>query len=411
MRKLLGNRDGNVGVAFALALPVLLGVTGLAVDSASFHNQRVQMQSVADSTALAVAKELHLYRKNLGELKAAGEARAASMLAEAGLAQNPHSIGVSVDDEQNLIDIELAAVAYRIPAARDLGRKSDHRVLAGRCIRAGQALRARLAHHGFQTRSRRTARPCSPRRNAPFSRLRIRAGSNVADDSRIVSTLICSSGGASGGGSSYEPAPETDCPALPDPLASRPLPALSGCTFTDLVIDASQELPGNAVFCGGLRIENGATVTLSPGIYVISGGKLEVKDTSKLIGDYVSFYFQDDAAIFTFEKDTTIDLGAPKDGELAGMLFIENPLSTDGRIFTIRSEHAQRLLGTIYLPGGKLEIDSNANVADQSAYTVIVANQIQVRGANLVVNSDYGGTDVPVPDGIGPNSTMVGLMK
>ena len=165
------------------------------------------------------------------------------------------------------------------------------------------------------------------------------------------------------------------------------------------------------MFCGGLKIEKGAVVTLSPGIYVISGGKLEVKDTSKLIGDYVSFYFQDDAAVFTFEKDTTIDLGAPKDGELAGMLFFENPLSADGRNFTIKSEHAQRLLGTIYLPGGKLEIDSKADVAAQSAYTVIVANQIQVKGANLVVNSDYGGTDVPVPDGIGPNSTMVGLMK
>ena len=184
------------------------------------------------------------------------------------------------------------------------------------------------------------------------------------DDSRIVSTLICSSGGANGGGSSYEPAPETDCPALADPLTSRPAPALSGCTFTDLVISTSQQLPGNAVFCGGLKIEKGAIVTLSPGIYVISGGKLEVKDTSKLIGDYVSFYFQDDAAVFTFDKDTTIDLSAPKDGELAGMLFFENPLATDGRIFTIRSEHAQRLLGTIYLPGGKLEIDSKANVAD-----------------------------------------------
>ena len=194
-------------------------------------------------------------------------------------------------------------------------------------------------------------------------------------------------------------------------MASRPAPALSGCTFNDLVIEHEPAAPGQRGVLRRAEDRKGAVVTLSPGIYVISGGKLEVKDTSKLIGDYVSFYFQDDAAVFTFEKDTTIDLGAPKDGELAGMLFFENPLATDGRTFTIRSEHAQRLLGTIYLPGGKLEIDSKANVAEQSAYTVIVANQIRVKGANLVVNADYGGTDVPVPDGIGPNSTMVGLMK
>ena len=97
MRKLLGNRDGNVGVAFALALPVLLGVTGLAVDSASFYNQRVRMQSVADSTALAVAKELHLYRKNLGELKAARRsARSFDARRGSGSRKTRTSIGVSV---------------------------------------------------------------------------------------------------------------------------------------------------------------------------------------------------------------------------------------------------------------------------------------------------------------------------
>ena len=64
-RALLGDQGGNVAVAFALVLPVLVGATGLAVDSASFYNQQARMQSVADSTALAVANELHLYRKNL----------------------------------------------------------------------------------------------------------------------------------------------------------------------------------------------------------------------------------------------------------------------------------------------------------------------------------------------------------
>ena len=95
MRKksVLRSRDGNVAVLFALAAPILIGATGLAIDSATFYNQHAHMQSVADSTALAVAKELHLYRKNLGELKAVGEARAASLLAEVGLSENPHTIG------------------------------------------------------------------------------------------------------------------------------------------------------------------------------------------------------------------------------------------------------------------------------------------------------------------------------
>jgi hypothetical protein len=236
-------------------------------------------------------------------------------------------------------------------------------------------------------------------------------GLNVASDSRIVSTVICSAGGVKGDNGSFEPAPETDCAPLDDPLSSRPAPALSGCTYDDLVISESQTLSGDAVFCGGLKIEKSAEVTLSPGIYVISGGKLEVKDTAKLIGEYVSFYFEDDAATFVFEKDTTIDLGAPKEGPMAGILIYENPLSAKDRAFTIKSENAERLLGTIYLANGKLKIDAKGDVADQSAYTVIVAKQLEVKGANLVVNADYGGTDVPVPDGVGPNSSMVALSR
>ena len=52
-----------------------------------------------------------------------------------------------------------------------------------------------------------------------------------------------------------------------------------------------------------------------------------------------------------------------------------------------------------------------AQVADLSAYTVIVTRQLDVASANLVVNSDYGGTDVPVPDGVGPNSRFVRVGK
>jgi hypothetical protein len=42
-------------------------------------------------------------------------------------------------------------------------------------------------------------------------------------------------------------------------------------------------------------------------------------------------------------------------------------------------------------------------VADQSAYTVVVARQIRMEaGPDLVLNTNYGGTDIPVPDGVGP---------
>jgi hypothetical protein len=221
--------------------------------------------------------------------------------------------------------------------------------------------------------------------------------------------VICTSGGYSGSG--YEPAPTTDCPQLDDPLAERQPPSFSGCDYLDRKINGGKVSISPGVYCGGLTIQASAQVTAEPGIYVMTLGKLEVKGTATLKGDYVSFVFHDNTAVMLFDSDTTIDLSAPKDGPMAGILLYENRSNVLGRDFVIKSRNAHRLLGTIYLPRGRLKVDAKAKVADLSAYTVIVARQMEVKEANLVVNSDYGGTDVPVPDGVGPNSRFVRVGK
>jgi hypothetical protein len=56
-------------------------------------------------------------------------------------------------------------------------------------------------------------------------------------------------------------------------------------------------------------------------------------------------------------------------------------------------------------------VETAGNVAEESAFTVIVADRVDVKSAQLVINADYAGTDVPVPDGLGPSSTMVTLER
>ena len=52
---------------------------------------------------------------------------------------------------------------------------------------------------------------------------------------------------------------------------------------------------------------------------------------------------------------------------------------------------------------GLLVTGGDNKVADQSAWTVIVAKSIEMHGGpNLVVNANYGGSPVPVPKGVGP---------
>jgi hypothetical protein len=404
----LHDAEGHVAFAFGLAAPFLIGAMGLAIDATSINHQYTRMQEAADSASLAIAKELHVYHDNLAELKAVGRARAETMLAEVDLAARPHQTDVEIDDDENLVKVSIAMTAESFLPAEIWG---DNPIRVSSFARAyGQSKLCVLGLDKSKSDAIKaegsatlTAPQCAVQSNSTDP-----AGLNVASGATIVSTVICSSGGVKADGT-LEPAPETDCPQLDDPLASRAPPAPSGCDYLDRRIESGAVTISPGHYCGGLKIEKTAAVTASPGVYVVSGGKLEVKDTATLVGEYVTFYFQDDAALLDFDKDTTIDLGAPKEGPTAGILFFENPAAAAGRDFKIRSENAGRLLGTIYLPKGNLEIDAKANVADASAYTVIVAKEIGIKDANLVVNADYGGTDVPVPEGLGPNSSMVKL--
>jgi hypothetical protein len=410
VRRFAACQAGNVVLLFGLCFPALLGLAAMSLDCVTVNREHSTVQNIGDSVALALANELHLYRKNLEELRSVGQAQAKLLVSKAHLTGRLTEISIKIDPDLNLVKVNLA-VEVRTFLPSSPFAKNPIRVLSqaqaygqGKlCVltlepNAGGALKG-------DKQAQLTAPDCSVQSNSVSPK-----GIQFASDSRITSTTICSSGGFDGGPSSFEPTPEVDCPALYDPLLSRLPPSSGGCTLTDFVADISTDFTPGTVFCGGLKIEKGAVVTLPPGIYVISGGKLEVKDTSVLQGDNVSFYFADNAATFQFDKDTTVDLSAPKDGPMAGILFYEDRNAKD-HDFVILSANARRLLGTIYLPNGKLKIDTQASVAAESAYTVIVAKKLEVHGANLVVNADYGGTDVPVPDGVGPNSRMVRLFE
>ena len=102
-----------------------------------------------------------------------------------------------------------------------------------------------------------------------------------------------------------------------------------------------------------------------------------------------------------------------QDGELAGLLLFQDAATAGaGTQFRIGSNDARVLLGTIYLPKAELHVDADQPVADQSAYTVIIAEKFRLyAGPNLVLNTDYADTEVPVPNGILNFNASVALVK
>ena len=103
---------------------------------------------------------------------------------------------------------------------------------------------------------------------------------------------------------------------------------------------------------------------------------------------------------FDFLSSVTIRLEAPKDGPLAGILIFGDREADDLREYKITSDNARVLLGAIYIPRGFLTIDPNNPLSEDSPWTAIVASRITLKkSSNLVLRTDHGLTDVPVPNG------------
>jgi hypothetical protein len=172
-------------------------------------------------------------------------------------------------------------------------------------------------------------------------------------------------------------------------------------------------------------------VRLSSGIFTIKDGPLTVDGGASISGTEVGIYLKGTAANLTFDADSTVSLSAPKNGPLTGILIFDDPSGASApakapksgrgakgrtirkappRQHQILSDNARNLLGTIYMPQGEIIIDATKPIADKSAYTVLVVKQLHLySGPNLILNTDYSASDVPVPMGVGPFGAKIFL--
>lgn len=417
LRAFWRQEGGGIALVFGLALPVLIGTAAGAVDYAELISRRAALQAVADGAALAAGQELTLAGVDDTRVVNVGKSVASSDVARnPKLANYSATINGQVVNRRTEVEVTIGQTVG-LMIGKVMGWPSaDVTVKAVARVSGSQ----KLCLVGLDPSSDATVRmdklaKLTATECAIYSDSKSPLGLSAKDQAVLTAQSICTAGGFTGRpGTNFSPTPITDCPSIPDPLSSRPAPVLAGggCDYVNTVINGQKRTITPGVYCGGLKIGNGAQVTASEGTYVIDGGALTVNGGATLQGEYVGFYFRGDLATVNFGYDTIISLSAPKMGDMSGILFFEDRAAPLLRSFGVSSDNARKLLGTIYLSRGLLSIDANKPVADQSAYTVIVARQVRLSaGPNLVLNTNYGGTDVPVPKGVGPLGPTVNLSK
>ena len=119
-----------------------------------------------------------------------------------------------------------------------------------------------------------------------------------------------------GGGVLVTPTPTTHVTPESDPLAYLAPPPVGACSQTNWkASNGSTKAITPGVFCGGITINGGSTVTMSPGTYILLGGGLDVSNGAKLSGAGVTFYVTSDAthsySPVNLAGGTTLQLSAP----------------------------------------------------------------------------------------------------
>ncbi|MEQ8823312.1 MAG: pilus assembly protein TadG-related protein [Filomicrobium sp.] len=402
-------QSGTVLLKFGLILPVLLSVFLSGMDYAWTLSHRSVIQEAADVAALAGAKELSLSDAKRENVQAVVQAMASRFIdanseslvkkkaskpkVSAIITDNPLEVRVTV--KQPVDALVGGAFGLQFPAievtsvARVVGQPNIC-VLA---LNPSENGAISLEHH-----ARVTGKNCAVYSNSSHT-LAIKSKNSA----NLTATFICSRGGRSGGPGNFNPMPMTDCPGFDDPLSGRVEPTASGCTEKNLVIDEGSRFLSPGTYCGGIHVTDGASVTLGTGTYIFSGGPFKVDDGGKVDGSSgVNLYFDSSSlSVLDIDYDSSLRLSARTTGGTAGLLIFTSRSQSQGVSHKLYSNDAPLLIGTIYIPNGELRIDASAPIAQDSAYTAIVANSMRLYGGpHLILNTDYDKTDVPVPAGI-----------
>jgi Flp pilus assembly protein TadG len=395
---------GTVGLAMALATPVLLLAVGVAVDTARMSHTQSSFQGLVDNAVLAAAQEFQLGTPTDTKMaQISHEFILASMTGTHVSGVTLKNVDAKIDKERSTLTIHASVEqqnyfgGFLNPPVTTFDIETRVQVLAGAklCV---LALEPSAGEAVMLTDSARIdANDCSVQANSKNSK-----AISVWNSAKVTAEVTCSVGGVASATGAIRPTAVTDCPAIVDPLASRlpPQDATGGCDYNWLKISAEKKRLSPGVYCGGIDIAEGADVKFDPGVYIIRGGVLQASNGSKMTGDDVGFYFSNDA-VFKFNTESIVALSGRETGDMNGLLFFADRNSAP-RIHQVNSRNANKLVGTIYMPNDTLQVATDASVADDSAYTAIIARRVMLnQSPKLVLQTNYSNSSVPVPEGVG----------
>jgi Putative Flp pilus-assembly TadE/G-like len=424
------NQAGQVLISTALAMVVLLGFAGLAVDMGVLRYQRRVQQNAADAAAIAGATAADF---QAGALNAAAANGFTDNTAGGLCGVPPTNLAVGS------VNVGVCAPPIAGPHAGQPGPPSQPGYVEV-YVSAGQptffmrilgvnvkTITARSVASNRSTGTNGAPYGCmyaigSP--GNPVQGMNVQGGATlsapscgIVDNGDYTSSgaIAASSFGVSGANNGGEgsvtcTSGASTCPSFNSPAAADPLagplanytPPCSPCSGgTDISITGGGNFSGVGVgYANGtytvipgtydaisIATTGGENVVFSAGSYVINGGGgLSVTGNPNISGGDVSFYFTGPATI-NITGTPTLNLTAPATGQYAGLLMWQDAADTANP--SLSANNGSQLNGILYFPSDQLTFAANPGL---SVGVVVAASVSAAGGANVKVN---GGASVP----------------
>jgi hypothetical protein len=402
MMKLGAQRRGNVCVLVAVLLPVLIGITAIAIDGGVLMDDRQRAQSAADASALAAAGQL-FYNWPAGQgLDPLGKAAAAaqSLATENGFPSIQLNVSPAVyAGGPNKGQVIPAGYAEAIIS---YGQKRYFSSLYGTTT---VAVQARAVARGLWKAGNNGILVLNPTDSGALTD--VGNGSlTVVGASLIVDSSASDGGTATGGGTIS--APEIDFsgtpgysggtwhgtinsgqPPTPDPLAYLPEPDPSGMTSYNKENMAGHQTdtiyPG--IYRGGISVSGQATLNMQPGIYYMDGGGFSFTGQGSLNAPGVMIVNapKSSSDIINVNGNGAVNLSPPTTGTYAGISLWQARSSTNN--IDVTGNGTSTMSGTFYTAHGTLNVSGNG-ATDVLGSQYISYNLKVNGGGNFSVNWD-----------------------
>lgn len=396
--RLAADRRGASAILVGLSFAVLLGFVGLGVDAGRFYLVRRTAQGAADSAAFSAAAA-----QLAGDPDLVGQAQAVA--ASDGFPNGANGVQVSLNTPPTRGGYAGAPNAVEVIISKPITAMFAGRFLQGVPVMSARAV-AKFGVAGDacvvalnSTASASALDTGSTNVNLVGCSLYANSSSSSALTLKGSTTVTAASVGLVGGYSLSNNATltttkgvRTGQAAVVDPYLNRTIPAYSGCDFSGGSLPSGTYSNNGRpfVFCNGVSINSGATVTLSPGIYIVDRGAFQVNGGATLQGQGVTLIFTSSTgsnyATLQINGGATLNLTAPNAGPTKGLALFQDRRAPTGVQDTLNGGSTQTIQGAVYFPSQILNFSGGASTTSPGC-TQLIASQVAFQGnATLGIN-------------------------